>query len=411
MAACLLVAFAAIPAAARAQQDSSAIDDVRGGGHVHLGPIYLAPAILLKELGVDSNVFNDPDRPRADFTATVTPRTTVWLPIARRALVTTDIASDFVWYAKYASERSGNPQAAVRVETYLRRLTLFADADYVNSRQRNTYEIDNRVRHIDEAVSAGFRVRVTPKLSVDLAGTTGRTTYQEGASFNGQDLNRALDHTTQGATVTVRQRLTPLTSIAIKIASTRDRFVTSTFKNSDSVTVMPGMEFKPRALISGSAYAGVRRLTPKSSALPAYTGPVARLGLSYTLLGATSFGASWMRDLAYSYDARQPYYVDNSVGASIRQALGPHFDILVSSDRHQYDYRQLDLAAALPTELPALPLVEAPATETWNHTASLGYRIGRLGRIGAGASYWRRRSSTPAVRNYDNLRLQVMVTP
>jgi Putative beta-barrel porin 2 len=409
--AALLAAIAALPAAARAQEDSSAIDTVRGARHVHAGPFYFTPALVLKELGVDSNVFNDPERPLTDFTATLTPRTTLWVPIAHRALVTTDVAADLVYYAKYASERSVNPQGTVGVESYLGRITVFANGDYSNSRQRNTYEIDARVRHVDEAVGAGVRVRLTTRLSVDLAATASRMTYQDGATYNGQDLARALNHDTEGGTLTVRDRLTPLTSIAVKVTAARDRFRASPFKDADSLIVMPGVEFKPRALITGSAFVGVRRLTPKSSALPAYTGPVARLGLSYTLLGETSFGATWIRDLAYSYDVRQPYYVDNSVGASIRQAFGPHFDVLVSSDRHLYDYRQLDLAAAGLLDVPLPPAFEAPRTETWTHAASLGYRVGRIGRIGAGVAYWIRRSSSPAVHNYDNLRLQVMVTP
>ena len=39
-------------------------------------------------------------------------------------------------------------------------------------------------------------------------------------------------------------------------------------------------------------------------------GLVAQLGLSYTLLGSTVFGVSYSRDLTYSYDELQPFFVD-----------------------------------------------------------------------------------------------------
>ncbi|PYR74258.1 MAG: hypothetical protein DMF86_18730 [Acidobacteria bacterium] len=400
-----------IPAVARAQEDSSAIDDVRGARHLHLGPLYFGPLFLLKELGVDSNVFNDPATPRTDFTLTVTPKTTVWMPVARRALLTTIVSTDLVWYAKYATERSNNPEASVRAETYLRRLTLFAEGSYLNSRQRNSFDVDARVRHVDQAIAGGVRVRMTPRFSIDVGATSGRVTYVDGAEFKGQDLHQALNHTSEGASLAIRHRLTPLTAVVVKMNASRDRFPAAAFKDTDSVSVMPGVEFKPRALISGSAYVGVRRFTPKSADVPGYTGPVARLSLSYTMFGATSFGASWIRDLGYSYDAREPYYVGNSVGASIRQAMGSHFDVLLSSDRHQYAYRRLLPQSGVSETPVALPLPDGSASDTWNHTASLGYRVGHLGRIGAGVSYWRRRSTSAAVGNFDNLRMQVMVTP
>jgi hypothetical protein len=166
---------------------------------------------------------------------------------------------------------------------------------------------------------------------------------------------------------------------------------------------MPGVEFKPRALISGSAYVGYRRFTPEAAgALPEFSGLVAQLGLSYTLLGSTTFGVSYSRDLTYSYEELQPFFVNNSVGASVRRALGRRFDVLVSADRHQYVYEDL-----------LTPLSSAPAAKrqdvTWNYTGSIGYRIGQ-GRVGFGVSYWERSSALKTFRDYDNLRFGTTVT-
>jgi hypothetical protein len=41
---------------------------------------------------------------------------------------------------------------------------------------------------------------------------------------------------------------------------------------------------------------------------------------------------------------------------------------------------------------------------TWTYAASVGYRVGRDGRIAFGASYWQRDSTTESFRNYNNLR-------
>ena len=115
----------------------------------------------------------------------------------------------------------------------------------------------------------------------------------------------------------------PLTTIAVRYENLRDRFEFSPGRDADSYSVMPGVEFKPRALISGTAYVGYREFTPREPLqLPAFSGLVAQLGLSYTLLGSTTFGVSFRRDLTYSYEELQPFFVDTSVGASIRRALG-----------------------------------------------------------------------------------------
>jgi hypothetical protein len=153
---------------------------------------------------------------------------------------------------------------------------------------------------------------------------------------------------------------------------------------------------------------GYRAFTPSDpTLLPDFRGLVAQLGLSYTLLGATTFGVSYSRDLTYSYDELQPFFVDDSAGVSVRRAIGRRFDVLTSADRHAYRYEDLltpaQPATALTTEVPAIPTAKR-LDVTWNYAASVGYRIGRDGRIGFGVSYWDRESTTRPFRNYNNLR-------
>ena len=105
---------------------SQSADEVRRNARGHVGPLYVTPGIQVKELGVDSNVFNEAVEPKSDFTATVAPKLDLALFVARRALLTAAVATDLVWYNRYETERSVDPQATVRAELYLHRLTLFA---------------------------------------------------------------------------------------------------------------------------------------------------------------------------------------------------------------------------------------------------------------------------------------------
>ena len=94
---------APMPAAAGSQQS---IDDIRERYRFNTGPFYVDPAILLKELGVDTNVFNQAGETNADFVTVVAPQAAVAVPFSNRALVTSQLGTDFVYYAQYASERS-----------------------------------------------------------------------------------------------------------------------------------------------------------------------------------------------------------------------------------------------------------------------------------------------------------------
>ena len=96
-----------MPAAAGSQQS---IDEIRESYRFNTGPFYVDPAILLKELGVDTNVFNQAGDTNSDFTFTVAPQAAVAVPISNRALVKSQLGTDLVYYAQYASERSSIPR-------------------------------------------------------------------------------------------------------------------------------------------------------------------------------------------------------------------------------------------------------------------------------------------------------------
>ena len=395
----------ALPVAASAQTvGAENVDQVRREARAHVGPLYFTPKVFLKELGVDSNVFNAAGEQHSDFTFTVGPSIDVWLPVARRALFQGTAGSDLVWYANYDSERSIDPQFRGRGEIYLRRVTLFAEQEYLNTRQRLNYEIDLRARHVESNSTAGVAVRVTPKFSLEVAGRLDETRFDADSQFDGVSLQRTLNQKTTGFSLAARQRVTPLTTIVVRYETIEDEFAFSPVRDSRCFRVMPGVEFKPRALIQGSAYVGYRRFTPTmSEVVPEFSGIVAQLGLSYTLLGSTTFGVSYARDLTYSYEEARPFFINDSLGASLRRALGRRFDVLVSADRHVYTYQDLLAPQALQT------LLERRRDITFNYAGSVGYRIGN-GRVGFGVSYWQRDSDAGAFRNYDNLRFGTTVT-
>ena len=101
----LLACTALRPIAVHAQEPVDPREDAK----VHVGPFYLTPKFAVEEFGIDTNVFNNNQEQR-DFTFTLAPHVDLWVPFARRALITTSVTTDLVYYQTYATERSFNPE-------------------------------------------------------------------------------------------------------------------------------------------------------------------------------------------------------------------------------------------------------------------------------------------------------------
>lgn len=276
------------------------------------------------------------------------------------------------------------------------RILAFAEGSYLNTRQRPNFEIDARLRRTERTARLGTSVRLDQKLYVELSGSQSDVNFAADAVFDDVNLRETLNRTTRAALVSFRDDVTPLTSLVLRGEAATNRFPLAPVRNSDTYSIMPGIELKPRALISGSAYAGVRQFTPRSPLLPTFTGTVASATLSYTLRSSTRFGVTADRDVAYSFEPRQPYYVVDGYGLTIRRQIIGRTDVAVGAVRQRYTYR--DFASSQG------PAGDARADVTRTYSASLGYRFGQDTRVGFGAAYRQRESNNVGQRDYQGFR-------
>jgi hypothetical protein len=391
--ACALLASALVLFSTPAGAQPSA--DPRTEAKAQLGPIYLTPAFAVKELGIDSNVFNSADA-RRDFTVTLSPRARVWVPFARRALLTTMVGTDLVYYATYASERSVDPDVRLRGELFLNRVTLFAEPAYRRTRQRLNYELDARAARHEASLSAGGTVQLSRTTSVKLGARRAVIDFDADEIFNGTSLQETLNRESRAAFAIVRTDVTPLTTLLLRAERGVDRFELSPVRDADTVSLVPGVEFKPAALISGSASVGFRSFAPRSPALAPFRGLVTRAALDYILGDSTRFHFSTDRDVNYSFEPAQPYYVVSGYGVQVARRLVGRTDMTVAAQRHRYSYRDLG-------RMDAADAQRVDSFNTW--TASLGYRMGRVSRVSFGFSYFTRHSNNLLERDYEGLRL------
>ena len=368
---------------------------------VRIGPLWVNPSVSMTNLGIDQNVFNDtPDKtPKRDFTATVVPAAELWLGFGRSWLTGT-VREEVTWYQKYAAERSVGNTYVVGWKVPLNRLIFNVGAAYATPKGRPGYEIDARAQRKEITYSGGLEIRALSKTLFGVRADRDSVRFDNQAVFLDVNLRDALNRVTTTYGVSIRHELTPLTSLSVSATRSQDRFELSPSRDADSTAVVGTISLDPYALITGSARVGYRDFRPLGPGLDEYKGSTASADLSYTLLGTTRFTFKALRDVQYSYDVTQPYYLETGVdGSGAQQLFGP-VDIVGRGGLHQLAYRD---------QAGAVVLVTDRVDHVRSYGGGLGFHMGKDLRLGFDVDKIKRESDV-AARRYDNLKFGTSFT-
>jgi len=387
----------AVPARAQISSDAPDLANVR----MRIGPLYLNPTIALTNLGVDDNVFNDPDSaaPKRDFTLTVTPRTDLWLHMGPTWVVG-NIREDINWYQQYESERSANTTYAVGWRVPLSRVAFKVNAAYANSRERPGFEIDARALRTQVVYDGAAEIKALSRTYVGVTAQRDQTRFDESAAFRGTNLHDELNRVSTQVGVTVREQVTTLTSITFTTQRAHDRFEFEPLRDARYTNTLVSVSFDPAALINGSASFGFTNFEPVDPNLPPFKGLIEQVSLSYTLLGATKFSITAGRGVQYSYDLAQPYYVQTGYSASIAQQIFGPFDVVGRIGRQSLDYRD---------RVGATVLAPNRSDHVSTYGGGVGYHLGKSLRLGFNVDHSDRTSPLDD-RTYKGLRYGTALT-
>jgi Putative beta-barrel porin 2 len=320
--------------AAQSEPDLTAVPPIQAG------PVSLYPTIVLRDVGIDSNVFNESMEPKDDFTFTVNPGLRASLGKGAVRLIGKSSAG-FVYYQTYSDQQSTNGEFEGRIETTSLRLQPFASAGWLQTNDRIGYEIDVRATHARTSFMAGADFEMTAVTALTAWVRRNRQTYADGEQFMGVDLADQLDYTTDLAAAGAKFAVTPITTLTVAVELQRDRFHTSPMRDADTVRVAPALQFGVDAAITGHVSAGYRDFNPRDPQLPRYRGFVMSAGASYTLLGVTRFDVQANRDVMYSFDAAHPYYLASGGFLTVSQRIGGPFDVIGLGGRQRLRFQDL----------------------------------------------------------------------
>jgi len=377
-----------LPGQAAAQPATEAASDAR----LHVGPLTFAPRLAIRNVGIDTNVFNDAEAPVRDFTATIGPELDSWLRIGRLHWAGTSTVG-WNYFRTASTQRSFDLGQNGRVSLDLGRLVPFARGSVLRARQRPNLEIDARVRREMTEVGGGLELLLGAQTRLTAEHAVRDLRFDDGTAA-GESLASALDRRETTNALGGRLVLTPLTTLVVEAEARADRFRHETTRNSDSVRLTGGLELRPLALISGRAIVGARRLRPAAAVMPAFTGAVADVELAYQIRDLTRLTGLVQRDIDYSFELAQAYYVSTGWRFSLVQMVGGGFDIVAHTGRTTLAYRaRLD---SDPDEAHRRDRVEV-------YGLGIGRRFVSGVRFGVDLEHVTRRSSV-RTRTYEGLR-------
>jgi len=383
----LSIAFAAAPAAAQQDADSSVLK---------IGPVSIVPTLAIRDIGRDNNVFNEATDPKSDFTMTISPKAELVLKLQR--FKTTFIqTADYVYFKTYKSERGANEQNSIRSEVALGFLQPFVTASFTNSKARPDNEVDLRARHSSDVYSAGVTVKLFTRTQLTVSGRQGDAAFDDSAQFRGESLARAFDSRTRAIDTSVGIALTPLTQFALAVSNEQQRFDRAAERDADTLRIMPTFTFSPQGLLNGTAAFGYRRFTPRDPATPRFTGFVSQVSAGVTLYDHHRIDTTISRDLTYSYERASTYFINNAVGVTWTYAFAGPFESRLAAGRNVMQYHD--------------PPGSAAGSDTYaNYSAGFAYRAKPRLRLGINGDWYQRRSRRARARAFDNHRIYGTLT-
>ena len=326
----VLAVILSSPGLALAQVHDS--NEAEEAARFHWGPLALTPTFTIPTMGVDSNVFNEQEDPKSDFTVSLEPAADYWLRLGRARLSARSVIN-YEYFHEYETQRSFNGSQNAKMEFQLDRYAPYVEGGYTVSRLRSSLEVDARARQTRTRVGLGVAMHVSERTRFDLSSFTGKIEYDPD-EFSGVYLRESFNRDSTSVRAQLSYGLTPLTTFVVRGTAVQDRFEFSTFRDSDSLRILPGFNLKPLALIRGHAFVGYARIESLDPAVADYSGVIADVGVGYEL-GTTPLDFRVRRDVVYSAESGQPFFVQTGLGLTATRRLTTRWD---AKGRYDHDW-------------------------------------------------------------------------
>ena len=348
IAAAAAVVVCAVAAAAPASaQPSTMPPEPTTPARVQLGPLGIRPALILREVGYDSNVLNGQGSDEGDFTATFGAKVDLGFRVPR---LVTNYSSfyEYLYFADFENERGSNRGMEGRMDFLLGRVRPHFTAGIRTSHDRASAEIDARALRQQTSVGVGATAAAFSRTAVNLSYRRSGVDYADDEVFRGVQLATELNAHSDSIVYGMDFEFSPLTTFSVHGEQLFERFELSPDRDADSHRYGVTATLHPLALISGRATLGVRAFRPLSGVVPDFTGITAAIAIGYSFRDESNLALTIDRDVRHSFTEATPYYVSTGARATFTQRLVRNLDgqLVAGFERLAYEAR-LDVPFAV----------------------------------------------------------------
>lgn len=356
-----------------------------------IGNVRFAPGITVREIGWDSNVFDEPheDGPKEDFVVAMQPDVSAFTRL-RFVRVSAYAGTELTHYNTYESERSVGHTARARVDLLFSRVRPFFGVGEIETRLRPNGEIDTRADRQETELSGGLAFDLSPYSLVYASAYEWKNVY-ENAFEDGIDIGRTLTKDSYNYQAGMKTDITPLLSMQVFAGYQEDFFPNDPIRDSTSWQGNAVFRFAPDAVVNGFVNLQYRDLNPVDPEVEPYRGFLASASIGYSLLEVGRLHVAVARGLEYSFDSAEAYYLEQSATLAYTHRLFGEVDAQVRGTVASFDY---DARRTLP-----------PHTDTLSsYGGSVGYNLRNRTRIALNYEHSRRQSPALPGRNYERRR-------
>jgi hypothetical protein len=352
--------------------------------------VKVAPGLVIDELGVDSNIFDEAVDPKDDWVFRGKPDLALFSAV-RFAKLSAYLGSQFAYYKSYPEEQSLDYEYRARLDLLISRMHPFIGGGETNSRTRPTVEIDTRADRKETELSGGFAFDLGPHQQIYGAASRYRSHFFNSIE-EGVDLSTALNHDTITYSGGIQTDLTPLMTLTLFGALGNDEFESMASRNTENRSVTASIQIGAEAVISGNVAVTYLDTKPVDPLVEPYHGVNVAAGIAYPFLEIGRLTGSYNHGLQYSFDSTEAYYIESTASLAYTHRLFGEVDAQVRGSKSWLDYGYREGTPARQDTTAALG-------------AGFGYNLKNRTRISVNYEVSERRSPAFPERNFNRTRI------
>ena len=384
-------------------------NDIVTRAKLRFGPLRFIPALQLRNIGYDNNVYyrQTDETPVGDYTGTVSPEIKGYLLLGSSMILSFTENPEYLYYARQTRLRTFTNSYAPSLRLNLfNRITLSGDYHYRKHLRRFLSEFTNLVTDTTKGTTAGFFYETPRGTSIGMTGTIDRFYYGDVVLPEFEALySKTLNRKETTGSVELYYPVFSESSLFLTAGTTKYEFEhpSARWRDSRSVQASAGLRFPLTGRARGRLSLGYKKFTPNEAGRKSYSGLVADTDINF-LFGRFSLRFGLGRDTYFSYLEDAYYYVENRMSPGISFYLTRRF-------RLDYDYKHGSLKYPEPFRLNDPGTGPTEITRRDSHrTHSIGLSIFFLRKTGIQLSYniMERTSNAPGFninRNFIGLSL------